>query len=147
MNKQPNRKTHLTPAKYNIPLKTFCKKYNREEKVVMRRLNTKKWMDYDAIVVPTELGDTTPNIIAEAMKKINNPNVNLSNASIAKSLGIPEEHVEFIRNMSEYEHEIYSHPEKYFMSYFYLKPSAIDVSRIFEPLAVKDENTPQLTPP
>jgi hypothetical protein len=66
-------------------------------------------------------------------------NMGWSHKEIANRLGIPEEHVDIIENMSDYEKEIYTDAEgKYFKTFFHLNSDAIDVSRIFH--AVDPDN-------
>ena len=146
MNKQTSRYTpKYLPQQYVMRLADFCTWYDRELRVIMRRLNTKRWLDFEALVVPTELEDTTPDLIQRALKLINQGQ---QNAYIAKRLDIPENHVEFIRNMSDYEKEVYLDVDKkYFKTYFYLNPQTIDVSRIFKRRDVDQVADPELTPP
>lgn len=146
MNKQTSRYTpKYLPQQYVMRLADFCTWYDRELRVIMRRLNTKRWLDFEALVVPTELEDTTPDLIQRALKLINQGQ---QNAYIAKRLDIPESHVEFIRNMSDYEKEVYLDVDKkYFKTYFYLNPQTIDVSRIFKRRDVDQVADPELTPP
>ena len=117
------------PKAYKMPIDEFCMRYGLDIKVIMHRLNITCWQDFDALVVPTALWDTKPHIIKRALTLLN---MGWSHAEIAKRLGIPDEHVAIIENMSDYEKEIYLDVDhKYFKTYFHLNSEAIDVSRIF----------------
>ena len=129
MNKQKTRYTRGMPKAYKMPIDEFCMCYGLDIKVIMHRLNITCWQDFDALVVPTALWDTKPHIIKRALKMLN---MGWSHKEIANRLGIPDEHVAIIENLSEYEKEIYLDVEgKYFKTYFHLNSDAIDVSRIF----------------
>ena len=129
MNKQKKRYTRGFPKAYKMPVDEFCTMYDRNLKVVMHRLNVSNWDDFDALVVPTNLGDTKPPLIKRVLRMLQ---MNWGDEEIAKRLSIPVEHVVDIKNLSDYEKEIYSDEGgKYFKNYFFLNPEAIDVARIF----------------
>ena len=129
MNKQKTRYTKGMPKAYKMPIDEFCERYGLDIKVIMHRLNITCWQDFDALVVPTSLWDTKPHIIKRVLKMLN---MGWSHPEIANRLGIPEQHVSIIENMSEYEKEIYTDAEgKYFKTFFNLNSDAIDVSKIF----------------
>ena len=129
MNKQKTRYTKGMPKAYKMPIDEFCERYGLDIKVIMHRLNITCWQDFDALVVPTSLWDTKPHIIKRVLKMLN---MGWSHPEIANRLGIPEQHVSIIENMSEYEKEIYTDAEgKYFKTFFHLNSDAIDVSKIF----------------
>lgn len=134
MNKQKTRYTKGMPKAYKMPIDEFCMRYGLDIKVIMHRLNITCWQDFDALVVPTSLWDTKPHIIKRALNLLN---MGWSHKEIANRLGIPEEHVDIIENMSDYEKEIYTDAEgKYFKTFFHLNSEAIDVSRIFHPVDI-----------
>ena len=129
MNKQKTRYTKGMPKAYKMPIDEFCERYGLDIKVIMHRLNITCWQDFDALVVPTSLWDTKPHIIKRVLKMLN---MGWSHPEIANRLGIPEQHISIIENMSEYEKEIYTDAEgKYFKTFFHLNSDAIDVSKIF----------------
>lgn len=133
MNKQKTRYTKGMPKAYKMPIDEFCERYGLDIKVIMHRLNITCWQDFDALVVPTSLWDTKPHIIKRVLKMLN---MGWSHPEIANRLGIPEQHVSIIENMSEYEKEIYTDAEgKYFKTFFHLNSDAIDVSKIFHVVA------------
>lgn len=129
MNKQKTRYAKEMPKAYRMPISEFCMRYGRDLKVILHRLNTTCWLDFDALVVPTTLGDTKPHIIKRTLKMLN---MGWSHKEIASRLGIPEEHVDIIENLSDYEKEVYLDVDgKYFKTFFLLNSETIDVSRIF----------------
>ena len=129
MNKQKTRYAKEMPKAYRMPISEFCMRYDRDLKVILHRLNTSSWLDYDALVVPTSLWDTKPPIIQRALILLER---GWSHDEIARRLGIPVEQVSVIEHLSDYEKEVYKDAEKkYFKNYFHLNSAAIDVSRIF----------------
>lgn len=136
MNKQKRRYTKGMPREYKMPLDEFCMLYGIDLKVIMHRLNITCWEDYDALIVPTSLMDTKPHTIRRALNLLD---MGWKDDQIARRLAIPEEHIDIIRGLSDYEKEIYSNANgKYFKDYFFLNPAAIDVSKIFH--AVDPDN-------
>lgn len=133
MNKQKTRYTARELVDFRMPINEFCLIYGRDLKVVMHRLNISNWFDYDALIVPTELGDTTPDKIRRVLTLIE---YHWSDAAIAKHLSVPEAHVGIIKNLSEYEKQIYS-DKSYFLNYFRLNPAKIDAKKIFHPVSEK----------
>lgn len=136
MNKQKTRYTKGMPKAYKMPIDEFCMRYGLDIKVIMHRLNITCWEDFDAMVVPTALWDTKPHIIKRILKMLS---MGWGHEEIAKRLGIPENHVEIVENLSDYEKEIYTDAEgKYFKNFFHLNNETIDVSKIFH--AVDPDN-------
>jgi hypothetical protein len=66
MNKQKNRYTPFT-GKYRMPVDEFCMKYGLSLKLIMHRMNVLYWEDYDSLVIPQELGDTSADKIRRVL--------------------------------------------------------------------------------
>lgn len=123
MNKQKNRYTPFT-GKFKMPVDEFCDKYGLSLKVVMHRMNVLYWEDFDSLVIPQELGDTTA---AQIRRTLNLLDMQWSTESIMKRMNISREAVEFIQAMDEYKKNMFLTME----NYFFLDPAKIDLNRIF----------------
>lgn len=123
MNKQKTRYTPFS-GKYRMPVIEFCHKYGISLKLIMHRMNVLYWEDFDALVIPQELGDTTADKVRRALKMLES---DWDKESIAKRLGIPVEVVTHIEAMDDYKKQMFLTME----SYFYLDPAKVDLSKIF----------------
>ena len=124
MNKQKDRFTPFK-GKYRMPINQFCERYGLNLQVVLHRLNVKYWDDFDALVVPQELGDAKVNLIARAIKRID---MGWTMREIC-NLGFSEEQIEFIKSMSEYKKEMFRSMLQ--VNTLHLDPDKIDLDKIF----------------
>ena len=67
MNKQKDRYTPFSGA-MRMPVDQFCYKYGLNLKLVMHRMNTLYWEDFDALVIPQELGNTSADKIRRCLE-------------------------------------------------------------------------------
>jgi hypothetical protein len=123
MNKQKNRYTPFA-GEYRMPVDIFCRKYGIDLKCIMHRMNVLYWEDFDALVIPQELGDTSADKVRRALIMLDS---NWDNASISKRLNIPDDVVLAIAAMDDYKKNMFRTMEHY----FFLDPSKIDLSKIF----------------
>lgn len=107
-----------------MPVNEFCRKYGLSLRVVMHRMNVLYWEDFDSMVIPQELGDTSADRVRRALIMLNS---NWSKESIAKRLNITENIVDRIEAMDDYRKQMFLTME----SYFYLDPAKVDLSKIF----------------
>lgn len=124
MNKQKNRYTPFT-GKYKMPVDEFCQKYGVNLKVIMRRMNVLYWEDFDALVVPQELGDTSADRVVRTLKLID---MGWSDESIVTRMDISIDVLNHIKNMDDYRKDMFRNGMK---NYFYLDPNKIDLDKIF----------------
>ena len=124
MNKQKNRYTPFT-GKYKMPVDEFCQKYGVNLKVIMRRMNVLYWEDFDALVVPQELGDTSADRVVRTLKLVD---MGWSDESIVTRMDISLDVLNHIKNMDEYRKDMFRNGMK---NYFYLDPEKIDLDKIF----------------
>jgi hypothetical protein len=132
MNKQKNRYTPFT-GKYRMPVDEFCMKYGLDLKLVMRRMNTLYWEDFDALVIPQELGSTPADKIRRIleMKK-----QNWDNNAIRHRIRVDVKTIERVEGLDDYIKSLFLNMD----NYFYLNPSKVDLDRVFTPvkLSVKE---------
>lgn len=124
MNKQKNRYTPFA-GKYKMPVDEFCQKYGVNLKVIMRRMNVLYWEDFDALVVPQELGDTSADRVVRTLKLVD---MGWSDESIVTRMDISIDALSYIKNMDEYRKDMFRNGMK---NYFYLDPDKIDLDKIF----------------
>ena len=130
MNKQKNRYTPFN-GEYKMPVDEFCNKYGLSLKVVMHRMNVLYWEDFDALVIPQELEDTSAENVRRALMLID---MNWSNESISSRLGMTNEVVEHIRYLDDYKKNMFLTMD----NYFYLNPNNVDLSKIFKEVEDKE---------
>ena len=106
MNKKPDRKTPapFRGSRYDMKLNDFCEQAGIQLKVVLSRLNTSNWPDFDAILVPTEAKDVMPNQVRRILYLQNH---GWSNAELARRFSATEDGIESIRNMTDYQKSIF----------------------------------------
>ena len=123
MNKQ---KTRYTPfeGEYRMPVNMFCQKYGISLKLIMHRMNVLYWEDFDSLVIPQELGDTSADKIRRALQLIE---LEWTKESIAKRLNINLEMVNRIDALDEYRKRMFLDMDHY----FFLNPEKIDITKIF----------------
>jgi hypothetical protein len=123
MNKQKNRYTPFD-GDYKMPVDLFCKKYGLSLKLIMHRMNVLYWEDFDALVIPQEVGDTSADKVRRTLILINQ---GWSHEAIRTRMGIDLGVIDFIANMDDYRKKMFLEMD----SYFFLNPDKIDVSKIF----------------
>lgn len=128
MNKQKNRYTPFT-GKYRMPVDEFCIKYGLSLKLIMHRMNVLYWEDYDSLVIPQELGDTSADKIRRVLTM---QAQNWTTESINRRLDVPVDIIEQIALMDDYKKSVFLEMD----NYFFLNPTKIDLDRIFKEAAV-----------
>lgn len=128
MNKQKNRYTPFT-GKYRMPVDEFCMKYGLSLKLIMHRMNVLYWEDYDSIVIPQELGDTSADKIRRVLTM---QAQNWTTESINRRLDVPVDIIEQIALMDDYKKSVFLEMD----NYFFLNPAKIDLDKIFKKAAV-----------
>ena len=123
MNKQKNRYTPFK-GKYRMPVDEFCEKYGISLKLIMHRMNILFWEDFDALVIPQELGDTSADKVRRILNMIN---LNWGTKEIATRMDVDEKIVDHIREMSSYMKDMFLNMD----NYFYLNPKNVDLDKIF----------------
>ena len=126
MNKQKNRYTPFK-GQMRMPVDEFCKKYGLDLKLVMHRMNTLYWEDFDALVIPQELENLSADKIRRALELKKS---GWENDSIRQRLKISEKLISKIYELDEYRKEMFLGMD----NYFFLNPSKIDLSKIFTPV-------------
>ena len=63
------RQTRYTPFKgeFKMPVDEFCQKYGLDLDTVMTRMNVRYWEDFDALVIPQNMGMTSADKIRRAL--------------------------------------------------------------------------------
>lgn len=128
MNKQKNRYTPFT-GKYRMPVDEFCIKYGLSLKLIMHRMNVLYWEDYDSLVIPQELGDTSADKIRRVLTM---QAQNWTTESINRRLDVPVDIIEQIALMDDYKKSVFLEMD----NYFFLNPAKIDLDKIFKKAAV-----------
>jgi hypothetical protein len=128
MNKQKNRYTPFT-GKYRMPVDEFCMKYGLSLKLIMHRMNVLYWEDYDSLVIPQELGDTSADKIRRVLTM---QAQNWNTESISRRLDVPVDIIEHIARMDDYKKNVFLTMD----NYFFLNPAKIDLDKIFKEVAV-----------
>jgi hypothetical protein len=128
MNKQKNRYTPFT-GKYRMPVDEFCMKYGLSLKLIMHRMNVLYWEDYDSLVIPQELGDTSADKIRRVLTM---QAQNWTTESINRRLDVPVDIIEQIALMDDYKKSVFLEMD----NYFFLNPAKIDLDKIFKEAAV-----------
>ena len=123
MNKQKDRYTPFT-GEYKMPVNEFCRKYGISLKLIMHRMNVLYWEDFDALVIPQELGDTSADKIRRTLQLLN---LGWDKESIAKRIGIGVNMIDYIEDMDDYKKRMFLEMS----SYFFLDPAKVDLSKIF----------------
>jgi hypothetical protein len=124
MNKQKDRYTPFT-GEYRMPVDEFCRKYGISLKLIMHRMNVLYWEDFDALVIPQELGDMSADKIRRTLQLLDQK---WDKKSIKKRIGTTMDSINYIEGMDEYKKRMFLDMD----SYFYLNPDKIDLSKIFK---------------
>jgi len=124
MNKQ---KTRYTPFEepYRMRVEDFCDMYGLDIKVIMHRMNVLFWEDFDALVIPQNVGDTSADRIRRTLTLLEQ---GWDYKAIQARMNISEEIVRNIQEMDDYLKQIFMEMDHY----FFLNPKKIDVSKIFK---------------
>lgn len=128
MNKQKNRYTPFT-GKYRMPVDEFCIKYGLSLKLIMHRMNVLYWEDYDSLLIPQELGDTSADKIRRVLTM---QAQNWTTESINRRLDVPVDIIEQIALMDDYKKSVFLEMD----NYFFLNPAKINLDKIFKEAAV-----------
>ena len=123
MNKQKTRYTPFT-GEYRMPVNVFCKKYGISLKLIMHRMNVLYWEDFDSLVIPQELGDTSADRIRRTLQLLN---MGWEKESIANRMNIEAEMVDRIEALDDYRKNMFLEMD----NYFFLNPKKIDITKIF----------------
>lgn len=126
MNKQKNRYTPFS-GKYKMPVDEFCKIYGLNLKLVMHRMNTLYWEDFDSLVIPQELGSIPADKIRRVLEMQKN---GWKTDMIQKRMKIEAKAIENIGSMDNYRKSIFLNMD----NYFYLNPKKINLDKIFVPV-------------
>jgi hypothetical protein len=123
MNKQKDRYTPFS-GKYKMPVDEFCNKYGLSLKVVMHRMNVLFWEDFDSLVIPQEVGDTSADKIRRILTMLS---LGWSKESIQRRAEVDLKTIDIIESMDEYRKNMFLTMD----NYFYLNPNNVDLSKIF----------------
>lgn len=123
MNKQKNRYTPFSGI-YKMPVDEFCEKYGLSLKLVMHRMNVLYWEDFDSIVIPQELGDTSADKIRRALQLLAQ---DWEKDKIGSRLCVEPEIIDKIEALDSYKKQMFLEMDHY----FFLNPEKIDLSKIF----------------
>lgn len=124
MNKQKDRYTPFT-GKYRMPVNEFCEKYGLDLKLVMHRMNTLYWEDFDALVVPQQLGSLPADKIRRILELEKN---GWTDDSIKKRIKVKNEVLQSVKQLDPYMKNIFLTMDHY----FYLNPKKIDLAKVFQ---------------
>ena len=124
MNKQKDRYTPFT-GEYKMPVNEFCRKYGISLRLVMHRMNVLYWEDFDALVIPQELGDMSADKIRRTLQLLDQK---WDKSSIKKRIGADIDLINYIEGMDEYRKCMFLDMD----NYFYLNPEKVDLSKIFK---------------
>jgi hypothetical protein len=131
MNKQKDRYTPFKGA-YRMPVDEFCNKYGLSLKVIMHRMNVLYWEDFDSLVIPENLGDTSADKIRRVLTLSEE---GWNKPEIKKRVGVPEKVIDNILLMDDYMKDVFTQKMK---NYFFLDPKKIDISKIFKEVDIKE---------
>ena len=91
----------------------------------MRRMNVLYWEDFDSLVVPTELGDTSADKIRRTLMLIQNE---WEKEKICDRTNITLETLEKINGLSDYMKNVFLGME----NFFFIDPKKVDLDKIFK---------------
>lgn len=123
MNKQKNRYTPF-PGEYRMPVNEFCLKYGISLKLIMHRMNVLYWEDFDSLVIPQQLGDTSADRIRRTLQLLEQ---GWNKEDIETRLRVPVQMIERIEQLDDYHKKMFLEMD----NYFFLNPKKIDLSKIF----------------
>lgn len=120
------RQTRYTPFKgeFKMPVDEFCQKYGLDLDTVMTRMNVRYWEDFDALVIPQNMGMTSADKIRRALMMMQ---MDWSDAHICSRLDIPADVVQNIKEMDPYMKSVFIEMD----NYFFLNPKKIDLTKVF----------------
>lgn len=130
MNKQKDRYTPFKGA-YRMPVNEFCDKYGISLSCIMHRMNVLYWEDFDSLVIPENLGDTSADRIRRVLM-LNNDGWNKE--EIKKRVNLSNKTIDHILEMDDYLKSIFLNMD----NYFFLNPKKIDISKIFKEVNIKE---------
>lgn len=126
------RQTRYTPFKgeFKMPVDEFCQKYGLDLDTVMTRMNVRYWEDFDALVIPQNMGMTSADKIRRALMMMN---MSWTDADICRRLDIPADVVNNIKEMDPYMKSVFIDMD----NYFFLNPKNVDLNKVFKAKEVK----------
>ena len=124
------RQTRYTPFKgeLKMPVDEFCQKYGLDLDTVMTRMNVRYWEDFDARVIPQNMGLIPADKIRRALMMMQ---MNWTEKDIHNRLDIPADIIQNIKEMDPYMKSVFMEMD----NYFFLNPKKIDLNKVF---AVKE---------
>ena len=127
MNKRQNRYTPFK-GELKMPVDEFCQKYGLDLDTVMTRMNVRYWEDFDALVIPQNMGLIPADKIRRALMMMQ---MNWTEKDIHNRLDIPADIIQNIKEMDPYMKSVFMEMD----NYFFLNPKKIDLNKVF---AVKE---------
>jgi hypothetical protein len=107
-----------------MPVDLFCQKYGLSLKLVMHRMNVLYWEDFDSLVIPQKLGDTSADKVRRVLLLLNQ---GWNKESIKARMNLDLEIIDYIAHMDDYHKEMFLGMD----NYFFLNPEKIDITKIF----------------
>ena len=129
-NKQKNRYTPFT-GKYRMPVDEFCTKYGISLKLIMHRMNVLYWEDFDSLVIPQQLGDTSADKIRRVIVM---QEQGWDTDSIVRRMNVERDAVEEIKKLDDYLKTVFKEMD----NYFFLNPAKIDLDKVFKEAVVAE---------
>lgn len=129
-NKQKNRYTPFS-GKYRMPVDEFCVKYGISLKLIMHRMNVLYWEDFDSLVIPQQLGDTSADKIRRVIVM---QEQGWDTDSIIRRMNVDRNAVEEIRKLDDYMKTVFKEMD----NYFFLNPAKIDLDKVFKGAVVAE---------
>lgn len=129
-NKQKNRYTPFS-GKYRMPVDEFCVKYGISLKLIMHRMNVLYWEDFDSLVIPQQLGDTSADKIRRVIVM---QEQGWDTDSIIRRMNVDRNAVEEIRKLDDYMKTVFKEMD----NYFFLNPAKIDLDKVFKEAVVAE---------
>lgn len=114
-----------------MPVNEFCDKYGISLSCIMHRMNVLYWEDFDSLVIPENLGDTSADRIRRVLM-LNNDGWNKE--EIKKRVNLSNKTIDHILEMDDYLKSIFLNMD----NYFFLNPKKIDISKIFKEVNIKE---------
>ena len=129
-NKQKNRYTPFS-GKYRMPVDEFCVKYGISLKLIMHRMNVLYWEDFDSLVIPQQLCDTSADKIRRVIVM---QEQGWDTDSIIRRMNVDRNAVEEIRKLDDYMKTVFKEMD----NYFFLNPAKIDLDKVFKEAVVAE---------
>ena len=130
MNKQKDRYTPFK-GEYRMPVNQFCSKYGLSLRCVMHRMNVLFWEDFDSLVIPENLGDTSADKIRRILLLWDD---GWKVEEISSRMGVDPEIVNNVLEMDEYLKSVFRNMD----NYFFLNPKKVDLSKVFKEVDIRE---------